>query len=312
MSAQLSEYHQALSLGTTLAQPTQAANTYRLRKSVLLSFQRWCQDHAIDWVVSPLTTETIMAYAGHLVLRKVARATLDSHMTVLSWWHGYNHLKNPFETDEVTTLWRNAQAKLRPKEGKAPVTGDMLQKGLAVGTFTDEERHVLLTGFLTGLRVSELCSLQRDDLHRHGEGMLIHIRQSKTDQSAQGQWVGIPHHEQTHTLLETLWARPLHAPLFPSYQDHRKVRRLVKRMVVAAGENPKDFSAHSLRRGVATTAYRANVDVEAIRVALRHEKRETTQAYITHEGLLDSPVLHAALQALSPTLRGLTVINRPG
>ena len=55
------------------------------------------------------------------------------------------------------------------------------------------DRALLLLGFAGGLRRSELVGLDLADIDRVRQGIVLHLRRSKTDQEGHGQKIGIPH-----------------------------------------------------------------------------------------------------------------------
>jgi integrase len=54
------------------------------------------------------------------------------------------------------------------------------------------DRAILLVGFASAMRRSELVALNVEDLEWTSEGVMIHIRRSKTDQEGMGASVAVP------------------------------------------------------------------------------------------------------------------------
>ena len=77
----------------------------------------------------------------------------------------------------------------------APLLRDDL---FAVLTATGEnikdlrDRALLLIGFASALRRSELVALDCRDIERVRQGLIIHLRKSKTDQDGLGRKIGVP------------------------------------------------------------------------------------------------------------------------
>jgi integrase len=75
---------------------------------------------------------------------------------------------------------------------KAPVTAEAV-RAMIGGAETDlrslRDRALLLLGFAGALRRSELVALDVADLEETAEGLLVHIRRSKTDQEGAGDFV---------------------------------------------------------------------------------------------------------------------------
>ena len=164
---------------------------------------------------------------------------------------------------------------------------------------------VLSLGFAAALRRSELCFLRTDDLECKGaEGMLLHVRRSKTDPNGVGQRVAvmqgkvvqpIAHVERwldasnigDGFLFQTLLrggvasGRPL---------DPGDVARIIKRHARMIGLDPREYSGHSLRAGFVTCAAVHHARIDKIMEVTRHKSAETVLKYIRDE---DSFVDHA-------------------
>ena len=164
---------------------------------------------------------------------------------------------------------------------------------------------VLSLGFAAALRRSELCFLRTDDLECKGaEGMMLHVRRSKTDPKGAGQRVAvmqgkavqpIAHMERWlsasniragfvfQTLLRggAASGRPL---------DPGDVARIVKRHARRIGLDPREYSGHSLRAGFVTCAAVHHARIDKIMEVTRHKSAETLLKYIRDE---DSFVDHA-------------------
>ncbi len=61
------------------------------------------------------------------------------------------------------------------------------------------DRALLLLGFSAALRHSELVALDRKDVRITGKGIVLTIRNSKTDQEAAGAEIGVPHGRNPET-----------------------------------------------------------------------------------------------------------------
>lgn len=140
------------------------------------------------------------------------------------------------------------------------------------------DRALLLTGFATAMRRSELVALEVTDVENHAEGLLVHRRRSKTDQEGSGHRIEVPYGEHMDTC--PVWAAyrtwideagideagiddgPVfravnrHGTVSPAGLNDRTVARIVKKHADRIGRDPADFAGHSLRRGFSTEASR--------------------------------------------------------
>ena len=143
------------------------------------------------------------------------------------------------------------------------------------------DRALLLVGVHRRFsRAPELTGLSIEDLEETREGMVVHIRRSKTDQEGEGRKLGIPPGAEEATCpVRALAAWRTAAgltcgPLFRSVNRHGQVlgARLsgegvamaVKRYVEKLGYDPAQFAGHSLRSGLATSAAAAGKSERAI------------------------------------------------
>ena len=136
------------------------------------------------------------------------------------------------------------------------------------------DRALLLVGSAGAFRRSELVGLNVEDLEFVRDGVVVHLRRSKTGQEGQGRRVGIPRGQKA----ETCPVRALHAYLvragievgtiFRSMTRHgtvggclsdRAVALIVKDRAKAVGLDPERLAGHSLRAGLATSAAAAGL-----------------------------------------------------
>jgi len=160
------------------------------------------------------------------------------------------------------------------------------------------DRALLSLGFAAALRRSELCSLRMGDLQRkESEGILVHLRWSKTDPQRIGQSVAViegksvkpvEHVERWlrasgvsngfvfQTLLRggMVSGRPL---------DPGDVARVVKRYARKIGLDSREYSGHSLRAGFVTSAAAHHARIDKIMEVTRHRSAETVLKYIRDE-----------------------------
>lgn len=132
-------------------------------------------------------------------------------------------------------------------------------------------------------RRSELVALSLDDVRETAEGLEITVRMSKTDQDAEGAEVALPYGQHPETCpvrVVRAWRDALaeqgitSGRLLRSMTRHGRVGAsmstdavadVVRERAVAAGlPHARDYSAHSLRAGGATSAYKAGAPVSVI------------------------------------------------
>jgi integrase len=164
------------------------------------------------------------------------------------------------------------------------------------------DRALLVLGFAGALRRSELVALSIDDVSFESDGLVVSIRRSKTDPNATGARVGLPYGSDPRTCpvrATRAWisdADLREGPLFRAVDRHGNVRgplsghdvaRIVQRAAARGGLDPKRFSGHSLRAGLATSAARAGKSDRAIMAQGRWSSRSMVDRYVREATLLD-------------------------
>jgi integrase len=158
------------------------------------------------------------------------------------------------------------------------------------------DRALLLIGFAGALRRSELVALDVEDLALCEEGLVLTIRRGKTDQRGYGRKVGIHHGKDERTcpvraLGEWLEAAGITSgPIFRAVDrsdrvgggrlSDRAVALVVKRCVDELGFDARQFSGHSLRAGLTTSAIQAGVDPLDVQRHTGHASLEMLRRYI--------------------------------
>ena len=151
-------------------------------------------------------------------------------------------------------------------------------------------------GFLGAFRRSELVSIRIEHIRWDRMGIEVLIPTSKTDPLNTGQHCVIPYGNEQLCAIHALktWiekARIEDGFIFRRlYRDNQvsdtpmtgdAVNEILKKHALAAGiENATDFSSHSMRRGLATTASRDGVSLSAIMRQGRWKQVSTVMEYI--------------------------------
>ena len=146
-----------------------------------------------------------------------------------------------------------------------------------------------------GFRRSELAANNCTDIESVRQGVVIHVRRSKTDQEGIGRKIGIPHGRTRWCPVTALndWlecARIEDGPVFRPVDRHGRVQGqrlsgeavslVIKERVAAVGLEPNEFSGHSLRAGLATSAAAAGVSSWKIRQQTGHASDAMLARYI--------------------------------
>ncbi|MFC3182535.1 site-specific integrase [Cypionkella sinensis] len=174
----------------------------------------------------------------------------------------------------------------------------------AIGTAPRErrDRALLLIGWAGGFRCSELAGLDLADVEEAREGLILHLRRSKTDQTGQGRKIGIPLGRTRHCPVAALtaWREVLatdHGPLFRPVDRHGNIQpdrlrgdavsTILRDRLTGAGIDPEGYSGHSLRAGLATSAIKAGVPTYKVRAQTGHASDMMLARYVRDAGMFD-------------------------
>lgn len=275
--------------------------------------------HYLDWggvlpADEPAVIRYLVRYADALNPR-----TLALRLTALSQWHVHQGFADPAATPTARKILAGiARTNGRPKKkAKALPIVDL---ELIVATLASQgtlkavrDNALLLVGFFGGFRRSELVGIEVDHIAWDAQGITITLPRSKTDQTGEGVAKAIPYSAGPccpATALRT-WldaAGVTSGAVFRSISKWRVVGddglnpASVNTILAGAAKLAKlsyvpELSSHSLRRGMATSAYRAGADFRDIKRqgAWRHDG--TVQGYIEEAGLFEENAAGSLLRS---------------
>lgn len=262
--------------------------------------------HYLEWGgVLPADESTILRYLlaySHLLNPR----TLALRLTALSQWHIHQSFSDPAATPNVrkTLLGiqrKNGQparkAKALPVEDLALIVAALKQQGTLKAL---RDSALLQIAYFGAYRRSEVVHLQVEHISWESEGVLITLPRSKTDQKGEGITKAIPFGEQVccpPSALRT-WCR---AADITSGSIFRSINKwghigadalneaslnsiLTAAAVLADLPYVPQLSSHSLRRGLATSAYRAGARFQDIKRQGGWQHDGTVQGYIEDAG----------------------------
>ena len=272
-----------------LAESTRAVYAHAWR-----GWERWCIARAINPL--PGSPAAICAYLVERAEQGASAGTIDGACSAISYQHRSHGLDDPTLAEAVRQVRRGLRRTLgtAPQRLARPLdTGDIRQ----IVTFIDRDTAkgardaaIILLGFASALRGSELTGLTFADVETKPGGLLLRVRRSKTDPEAHGQLVGVAHglHAATDPVAAlATWTAVRGTepgPLFVSLRNKvqtdepisdEAVARMLRSRARAAGLSPERVTGHSLRAGHATTAAAAGVSLDRIALQTRHKRLST-------------------------------------
>ena len=180
----------------------------------------------------PATAEMVASYlADHA--DTLAPSSLARRVATLSKAHAANGWSNPCSSETVRATLRGIRrVKGTAQDQARPLLREdlfLILDALGADARARRDRCLLLIGWAGGFRASELVGLDLADMEEVREGLVLHLRRSKTDQTGQGRKIGIPLGRTRHCPVAALsaWRDALGAdegPIFRPVDRHGRVR----------------------------------------------------------------------------------------
>ena len=155
--------------------------------------------HFLDWGGTIPASDVALAdyLAQHAGMLSVA--TLVRRVASISKVHSAKGFQNPTHSELVKSTLRGIKRiHGQPQRRAKPLIKEDLFTLLVEmdDSLKDvRDKALLLVGFAGGFRRSELVAINITDIEIVRQGLIIHIRRSKTDQEGVGRTIGIPPEE---------------------------------------------------------------------------------------------------------------------
>lgn len=257
------------------AQRRQALNTQRTYATHQRCFVQWCQH--VGRSSLPATGETLALYTTWMLTEEKYRVTsAQSHITAVVDLHRRAGVTPPATADALEVLAAIKRQRREFPLGKTALSVKHLRKACdAAMRVPDTNRArrdlaIIVIGFATSLRRSELQALELRDISFRDEGLAVRVRHAKNDQDGEGRTIGVWAGQRESTDPVRVLKRWLEVrgnwqgPLFPHITRHDVVIHkqllddsfadVVKTAVARAGLDPTGYGGHSLRSGAVTAA----------------------------------------------------------
>jgi integrase len=283
-----------------------AVNTRRAYAADWRAFEAWCRDHRLEPL--PASPETVGAYLSDQA-GTLKASTLTRRVAGIAWVHRQAGIALDSRDRAIAQVLKGIRNTYgRRKDQKAPLLTDdiiLLLSRLSDGPQGLQERAVILVGFASAMRRSELAGSDIEHITWKRDGIEILVPRSKTDQQGEGQQIGIVygHHERSCPVRAlkawTAWLAEqgvASGPLFrrldrrgalkPGRLPDGAIADMVKRLAKRAGLDPAAYAGHSLRSGHVTQGRANNVDDATLMRQTRHARVETLSGYDRNTNLL--------------------------
>lgn len=279
-------------------------STKRAYRSDWRRFEAFCSIHRFSPL--PATDETVCLY----VVERSEHSRVDTiirAVCAIGKIHEWNGHRNPTKNENLHAIMEGMKRKKYiPKDKARPITISLLVRMIdktdpsIIGT---RDSAMILSGWFGALRRSEISKLRIGDVSITERGAELTLITPKGNQSGD-ETVNIPRIPSRIcpvSALETWLSRYDYGPEYPLFPSlglrgkklwipkddtvhrpmcDRMVSEIVKKYIAFCGENPKRYSAHSLRRGLSTESARLNVPQVYLQRHLRHRSSAMTSEYI--------------------------------
>lgn len=276
--------------------------TVRNYRHYLSRFVNWLKEEKIKLTLKDINPEIVRQFRVYLSRLPgfkgqgtMSRKTQGYHAIALRSFLRWL-TKNDFE---VMAADKIELPKITERQVKF-LTGEQVERLLNAPTLSNlagrRDKAILELLYSTGLRVSELCKLNKDDISlerrefgivgKGGRGRVVFLSKRAAD------WID-----------QYLQARTDdYSPLFIRHQGEpdpttpdekmrlsvRSVQRMIKKYVRKV-KLPVDATPHVMRHSFATDLLMAGADIRSVQEMLGHKNIQTTQIYthVTHKHLKD-------------------------
>ena len=267
-------------------------NTLRAYRSDFLKYEAWCATKRQPSL--PATADLIADYVDFMA-NKHKSATIRRRINSLGTIFRLSKNPDPTKEPEVVLALKRMHRKIgRHQEQAAPLTRDILDR-LLEQCRSDAKGHrdrvLLMLGYETMRRRSELCNFKFEDLTRvPSRGHAIRLVRSKTDQ--EGASKIIPISAPLHSLI-TEWQDKyqLEGAILRSVDRHGHVGEklnsgsigiILNRLKAGLGSEATNFrfSGHSFRVGAAIDLLEAGASLETIMLKGGWRSQDNTMNYL--------------------------------
>src|SRR4249919_1123726 len=233
-----------------------------------------------------------------------ARSTLQRRAAAVRMFFSWAHEAGHITADPTTNLRSPKSARVLPPTLERATAAQMLDDAIAAarefgGPVAARDVAVLEVLYASGIRVSELCGLDLDDVDRERRVIRVLGKGSKERTVPLGApalravdaWLATGRHR----LVNVDSGQAMFVGERGKRIDPRVVRRIVHRALRMTDGAP-DLGPHGLRHAMATHLLEGGADLRSVQEMLGHASTATTQIY-TH---VTSERLRAAFEQAHP------------
>lgn len=290
-----------------IIEATKSEATKEAYRRDMLRFATWAEQSG--YCHDPASERTVAAYVIYLSKTGKKPSTINRALSAINQYHALKGLPKP-AGHRVKEIYKGIR-RLRGGQVRQarPITWavlDRMLKEVPGNLMGIRDRALLLLGFATAYRRSELVAINVKHITFVDEGLIIEQTRSKTNQEGLLVKTPVPFAEikdrcpvrAVRKLMFSFGMRQ--GPLFRGLGAQGKmltgslaekrmvgqtVSRIIKKYAALAGYDPEFFSGHSLRSGFVTSASEAGLPSHAIMMHTGHKSHQVMMGYV-REGRL--------------------------
>lgn len=269
-----------------------SAHTVRAYESDLSQFVTFLARHVsrkrAELTMDDFDHLNIRAFLGDLHKRGNSRSSAARKLAAIRTFGKYLRREGVLEGDPAALVGTPKREHRLPAHLGETEMSQLLEMPDASQPLGRRDRAILELFYASGLRLSELVSLNVEDVNLSGRVVRVMGKGGKerivpfnrTTEAALRAWLS----DWQGLIAQRAVSRKQRDPLFLNYQGKRLTTRSVDRLVrkyVAACSTRMGISPHALRHSFATHLLERGADLRAIQELLGHARLSTTQRY-TH------------------------------
>lgn len=287
-------------------------------------FEMYCLAQGVSAL--PATVDTAVAFFLDQSREGKKIATLVRYRSSLDKKHKLEGLTSAFSDERVrTTLMAIRRDKGSRQNQKNAASLDLAASPDPTTLIGKRDRAVMLLGFCTASRRSEVSNMDVEHITFVPEGLIVFQPWSKTDQEGKSRFIPVPSAtddpDRCPVAAVKAWLEASgikSGPLFQSAREGKLTGRrlppkgvadIVKVAAKTSGLNVELFAGHSLRAGFVTWAWEAGFSVPEIMEQTGHKKTETVQRYIRTSGYVN-PFARSKIVSIMDAVRKLAATKR--
>jgi integrase len=261
----------------------------------------------------PCTPKRLAKYLAESANDGLAVATLERRITAIHKAHVDQKHTSPAHSEIVRQIMQGIRSTLGTKQRQVK---PLMKEDLLAALETIEKIHmpvraardraILLVGFASAMRRSELVGVRMEHLNFSPSGLDIELPASKTDQEKHGRIVFIPRSRGDHCPVQSMmrWLKTAGIKtghVFRSVNRYdgiaeqgltsQSVALILKAAIAQTGADAQNISGHSLRAGYCTSAAEQGQQSWQIRMQTGHKSDVTLARYIRYNSRKAIPSL---------------------